>query len=145
MADLGPEADVHLLELELSSDLLGGLHPTDPYDSARIKTIGNLLKRVMAPRASADDWAIGSVRESGAARVRWGFLSSDDATDMAKLIGASLASPSGWASRRHIVVDERIRQVLESAANPADTRGAGRRAREKALKAEHDRILRWNY
>lgn len=141
--DLGSDSAIHLLELEMSSDLLGGFQQADPFDSARIKTIGNLLKRVIAPRSLEGDWALGSVREGGAARIRWGFLASGDAAAMANLIGASLVSPEGWASRRFIVVDEKIREVLESVANPADTRGAGRRARERALKDESDRSLRW--
>jgi hypothetical protein len=142
--ELGSDADIHLLELEMSRDLLGGLHKADPFDSARIKNIGNLLKRVTAPRSLAGDWALGSVREGGAARIRWAFLSSVDAADMANLVGASLVSAEGWASRRYVVLDERMREVLESVANPADTRGPGRRARERALKAEGDRSLLWD-
>jgi hypothetical protein len=66
IADLGSQAAIHLLELQMSRDLLGGPQETDPFDNDRIKYVGNLLKRVISRQSLA-----GTARSTWSVKAEW--------------------------------------------------------------------------
>lgn len=139
---LGDASLVHLLEIELSLDVLGGKRTGDPFDGERIREASNLLKRVCTGQKILGDYAVTSARDTNI-RVRCGFLDVRERDLIGDLAGAIVAPSLHWASRRHCLLDPAIETFLNAAGTRKDNKGPGRRAREKGRKDEDDRTLRW--
>jgi hypothetical protein len=139
---LGDPSLVHLLEVELSSDVLGGTRAADAFDGERIREAANLLKRVCTKQKVAGDYAVSGVR-AGNISVRCGFLDVRERDLIGDLGGAVVLTGGPWATRRYILLDPASEALLSDAGTPRDNSSAGRRARDRARKAEDDRGLRW--
>ncbi len=140
---LGDPSLVHLLEIELSPDTLGGVRSVDPYDGERIREAANLLKRVCSKQKLAGEYAVAPARGTNIS-VRCGFRDVRERDLIGDLAGASVVvSPPPWASRRYCLLDPAREVVLGAAGKPRDNKGAGRRAQAKAVKDQDEQGLRW--
>jgi hypothetical protein len=139
---LGDPSLVHLLEIELSPDVLGGIRAGDTFDGERIREAANLLKRVCTKQKVAGDYAVTAARDTNIS-VRCGFLNVRERDLIGDLAGAVILSAPPWASRRYLLLDPATEVLLNESGVPRDSKGAGRRAKQKAEKDEVDRGLRW--
>lgn len=128
----------------MDSEVLGGANKTDPFDSARLREAGNLMKRVCTKQVISGAYAISATRDGAVPRIYCGFETRADRDAIAELAGAGPALSGGtWASRRQILLDTAKEQALNAAAIPRDNKGAGRRARKRDHQEEEYLSLRW--
>lgn len=139
---LGANGQIHVLDLELHENALGGASSNDHFDSDRVREAGNLLKRVCTKQSIAGGYSVTALRE-GDIRVRCGFANRHDRDIIANFAGAASQSAGPWASCRRFVLDPETVEALIAVAIPRDIKGPGRRARERQRDEEGQRGLRW--
>lgn len=142
LQELGPQSSVHLVEISIDDRVMGGPADNDPFDRDRGREVANLIRRVCTRQAPASDHAVVAVR-MGSIRVLCGFLGVGDRDWMMELSGAEAVAPGEWASRAHALLDPAKLDTLEGASAPKDTRGAGRRARQRQIRDEELHSPRW--
>jgi hypothetical protein len=137
-----PEA-WHLLVGRLDDTFGGGRCESDTFDTARVRFAVNLMARYCSNCAAQGVVALQGGRDGCDTLVK---VALNDASDFRRLslVTAGEPAPAGeWKAQAGFVLDEPLHRQLLKVAGAPDSRGAGRRARERQVAEQDDRSLRW--
>lgn len=133
----------HLLLGRLHNSFGDGPCESDPFDTARVRFAVNLMARYCSGLPVRGPVALQGGRDGCDTLVKVATGDSADFERLGLVTASSPVSAGEWKAQAQFVLDEPLHRELLQIAGAPDTRGAGRRARERQTAEREDRSLRW--
>lgn len=130
-----------LLVGHIDDSFAGG--PDGRYDTHRLRFAVNLMMRCCSGLSLQGTFAVQGSREGSEPQLQLAVSDANDFVRLRTLTGASLGEAPPWKSLAIFVLDEALHERLLEFAGAPDSRGAGRRARERMAAEAEERSLRW--
>lgn len=131
----------YLLVALLDESFGGG--PRGDFDSDRLRFAANLMKRCCTGLRFQGNFAVQASRNDSQPQVHVSTDAMADFLSLGILTGSKPLAAPPWKGQGQFLLDEDLHQQLLEVAGAPDSRGAGRRARERKEAEVEERSLRW--